>query len=670
MEENPLDLEQHEEESLWDVWKRRLMFGLLIALCITFAAPTFSSCSGALGSGGSELVGSYQVGDVRVDVSRADFDTTWQRLAFTMRLMGAGEPETKEQVWAHILRNAAAEEAGVHIPSSRVGDLLASREIFQRGGAFDEGTYRAVLQQSTNSQLTPRAFTRTLEELLRVQEYLGIYQAAFEIVPSREAYERWRDRAEKLSVTYVVQPFSGVEDEVAALEPTDAELRTFAQLPQAADRLRVEARKTVEAAYFLVRDMTDEQVAELERRLRADGRLRDDVDVLGLQVYHGAKNAIFTRENWLRAARVEHAADMEAYRAELAEWEKLPEETRGEKPPEPPDPALESVPEDFIEQYRKFWRPRIVREVLAREFLRTFAEQAERENRSFADLAEDYVQLGVHVVQNEEPLADSEMAERFPEKLGQESELPVTVRSLLRGPSEGATFTPDVHTEPVPTTNLGHTLDDRGYMVLRLAGYEPSRVRDVSEARDVIVEMWREHTIRERAKARLEAVRDRVLDGGTTLEASAAESGLEVRTLRRFNRSTEERRMPPTAPGTAEDEATRSAREALRHRNRIVRDYAILSGIEVGQLRPSILLDDLTEAAYLVRMDEKHVPGPREIGQAELQAERITLMQETFQTQMDLQSFETLARRYRLDLREPEPAQQPAEGGDDDTGAD
>ena len=48
MEENPLDLELHEEETLWDAWKRRLMFALLMALCIAFAAPTFGSCDSAI----------------------------------------------------------------------------------------------------------------------------------------------------------------------------------------------------------------------------------------------------------------------------------------------------------------------------------------------------------------------------------------------------------------------------------------------------------------------------------------------------------------------------------------------------------------------------------------------------------------------------------------------
>ena len=137
MEENPLDLEQHQEESLWDVWKRRLMFVLLIALCITFAAPSFGGCETALGSGGSEIYGTFRVDGELVEVSRSHFDGTWQRLARTMTVVQSRPPESDEAIWAHIILNAAAEREGIHVPRSRVDRWLARQAMFQQGGAFD-----------------------------------------------------------------------------------------------------------------------------------------------------------------------------------------------------------------------------------------------------------------------------------------------------------------------------------------------------------------------------------------------------------------------------------------------------------------------------------------------------------------------------------------------------
>ncbi len=691
MEDKPLDLEQHEEESLWDVWKRRLMFALLVALCITFAAPSFSSCSSALGTGGGDLRGRYTIGGETVNVSRAEVDATWQRLAFTSRLFSSPdratqamlqqlqmkyrlydvrEPQSKDDVWVHILLNAAAVREGVHVPQARIEEILASLPFFARNGAFDEGAYRDVLAQMSNKQFTHRAFAQTLTEIARIGAYRELYMSAFGLIPSRDVFERWRADNEKLSVSYVVQPFADLEAEVDAITPSDDDLAKFARLPSAAERLRVGARKIVEAAYFLVRDMTDVQVTELETLLRERGALSDDpneLDVRGLQEYFGAKDAIYTRENWLRDARAKYADAAEGYEQLVAAWEEQDEATRGPRPSEPPDPALDAVPEDFIARYRKFWRARIVREVLGREFLRLFAAQAERENRSFTDLAKDYETLGVRVVKNAEPLADDEFTEGFPEGLGKDSELPATVRTYLPGPAAGRTFVPEVHDEPVPTTRLGRTLDDRGYMVVRLDGFEPARTRDVAEAREEITEMWREHEIRTRAKARLEAIRDQVQSGEADLDAAAAAAGLTAHEVRRFNRSTEPRRVPSVAPGSDADAALRRARKESEYRNRVLSDYPILAGVEPGEFRASVLLDDRTEAAYLIRMDERHQPGPMEITPAELQAARFAFSRDVGAKVAALQNLEALSRRYSLELFEDTP---PAESGGDADGAD
>ena len=62
MDPKPLDLEEHEKDEPLSVWKRRAMFVLLIGLCVSFAAPTFGTCSGALGSGGVDAWATFSVG--------------------------------------------------------------------------------------------------------------------------------------------------------------------------------------------------------------------------------------------------------------------------------------------------------------------------------------------------------------------------------------------------------------------------------------------------------------------------------------------------------------------------------------------------------------------------------------------------------------------------------
>jgi hypothetical protein len=639
------------------------MFALLMALCIAFAAPTFGSCDSAIGGGGGGLKGSYVVDGKTVDVSEGDFDAVRLRFIATARILGMQEPPDDDAIWMHILQHAAAEAEGIYVPESRVERIV---EFVGQGGRpgseFDPQAYRENLRRMSGGQLSDAAFTRTVTELLRIDEYRGVYASAFAMVPSRDAFERWQQNNEKLTATYVAQSFSDLRPEVDALEPTDDELRDFGRTPRAAAQLRVEPQKVVEVAYLRVREMTKVQLKELENFLRDNGTIPANpkaVDTLGLQEYHGARDTIYTRENWVRAARVYHAEAMKRYEQRVKDWEASDQSEP--KPDEPPDPTLDTPPDDFIERYRKYWRTRILKEVLAREFLKVFAERAEREGKSFADLAGEYEVLGVKVAVNEEPLQDVDMADKFPEQLGVDSELSSIVRTYLKGPSGETAFTPSVHTVPIPTTRLGRTLDDRGYMVARLAGFTASRVRELEEARDQILTMWREHQVRDRARLRLEGLRDKVVAGETTLEEGAKELGLEARVLRRFNRSTAPRRPPSIIPGKDVDPAVERVRQSIQHRNRVAGDYTVLKGLEPGTFRKTVLLDDRTEGAYLIRLDGKDLPTPQEIQPHELRAERLTLMQEMFQKRSEVTDAESLKERFQLKIVEPEPV------GDDES---
>ncbi len=663
MEENPLDLELHEEETLWDAWKRRLMFALLIALCITFAAPSFGGCSDALGTGGA-LAGSYVVAGERVEVSQEEFESAYFRFRATTRLLGAREQDGDEGVWSHILMNAAAEAEGVYVPQSAIDQIVERVGQGPTGGDFDVRTYHETLRRASNGRLTDAAFTRTIAELLRINEYRSVYQTAFSLVPSRTAFERWQTQNEKISVSYVARSFSALRDDVAALEPTDDELRDYGRTPAASAKLRISPQKVVEVAYLRVRDMSEVQLTEIENFLRDEGAIDADpkaVDTLGLREYHGGRDTIYTRQNWLAGARVRYSDALKLHADRVKAWEDGGKQ--GDAPVTPPDPTLDTPPEDFVERYQKYWRAPILKEVLGREFLALFAARAEREGKSFADLAQDLEVLGVQVTQNDKPLSDTDFSDKFPDDLGRESELASVVRTSLRGPTGDKTFTPSVHTVPVPTTRLGSALDDRGYMVVRLAGFTPSRIRELDEARDEILEMWREYQVRDRARKQLEAMREKVTAGDMTLEEAAQADGLEVRVLRRFNQSTPERALPITAPDETPDPALEQAREAIQHRNRVVRDYPFLTTTEPGSFRKSVLLDDRSEGAYLIRVDEKSLPTPQEIQPYELRAARLMLMQELGPERVKLASDEELARRFQLELTKPE---KPADTGDDE----
>ncbi len=659
MQVNPLDVERHEEETAWAVWKRRLVLAFLVAIVISFAAPSFGSCSGALGSGGSRVIGTFEIDGTKHSVTESEFDATRTRLrafhAFLNQDLPGGD-EAADAVWSHIVLDAAARAAGVHVPAAQLHEQVV--QIISRYGAWSEAQYSRTVAEVARGQMTTRGFERALEEVMRVELYKRACVAPIARVDSRAAFEAWRTENPTLRVSYTVQPYATFRADVEAASPDDAVLRDFTRLPESVAVLSVPAKKVVETAYLRVLEMTDANMRAIENVLRDAGVLKSDADLkrLGLNAFVGSETAIYTRENWLRQARARYDAAKKVYEEQLAAATAAGHPERAGSPP--PDPTLETPPSNKIELYDKLWREQIEREVLAQQFLKLFAARAEREGRSFEDLAQEYLVQGVRVVRNAEPLADSELAERYPDGLAAESEMAVVVREALKGPAAGAAFVPVVHTQPVPTTRFGRNLDDRGYMVLRLAGFEPTRVRTVDEARDEIVGMWREHEVRERARKSLEALRDQAA-GSTSFEAAASAAGLTLRTIRALRSTTSERPEPPV---DGADAAALAARDEIRYRNRVVRDYAVLSALDAGTFRADVLLDDSIEAALLERVDERVLPGPLEIRREDLHRQRLLQMRESSGAFMQLFDRAALARRFHLEIEKPVDGGAPGDG--------
>ena len=123
-DENPLDLEQHEDETPWDVWKRRLIFGLLILLCVTFAAPTFSSCTGAFEGG--DRVATYRLGDTTYEVGDVEFRDVQRRLSQAYYVLYQQAPSGDDAYWQHVPAPHACDEIDTFhngSPSGHRGDM-------------------------------------------------------------------------------------------------------------------------------------------------------------------------------------------------------------------------------------------------------------------------------------------------------------------------------------------------------------------------------------------------------------------------------------------------------------------------------------------------------------------------------------------------------------------
>jgi len=652
MAETPLDLQEHQGETHWDVWKRRLLFLLLIGLCVAFAAPTFGSCSGAMGTGGSELWGTFEVNGEKVEVRENDFVRAKTRVGALMSFLGSQERMSDQAVWALLLQDAAARAAGIDVSDEQVQAFLRDRANFvSADGRFDGERYanriRAFAQVSA---VDHEGITWAIRALRRVDVYMSVWAAAYDVPESQAAFEEWRKENVKLTVDWTVEPYAAMAEKARSLPVSDDDLKRIAHLPKIQAMCTVPARRGVEAAYVRLRDLTPENVAAMRDFVRQAGIRADDlaVDKAAWEVFwaHQGAQEAYSEAAWRRWKGTE-------YRKKLEEWNALPEPRPADL--EPKDPAAVPWPETSNEQFQQMWKPLATKEALAQDVLRQMAERAERENASLASLLPEYEKMGVRVAATDEPLPDDELADKFPDGLGKDSDLDQRVRTQFKLPEGDAQFVPKVLTDPIPATRSVLAVEDRGWFVLRWTSLDPARTRDVLEVRDEATKYYREeYRASELARDALQEIQKAVeaVDGvparREALRTAAEAAGLQVETLRRFNRRTE-KRTPPNLGTDATDEAKRAA-ERIRRRNRVLDDYAGLARHEPGMVRQPILLDEATGAAYLMLLVEKHEPDAIEMDASAL---RSAVMIRRYQSRGKAQQALTpqeLTKRFHLEL--------------------
>lgn len=651
--DRPLDLEEHEGEGRLDVWRRRLLFVLLIGLCFAFAAPTFGSCSGPFGSGGSTLWGTFTVRGTKHEVRDTEFQRAAQRLGAVKRL-DPQSPDariTDDEVWAQLLLDEAAKAEGIHVSDEQVTARLASIPAFQTDGKFDESKYREEIRaMSRYTQVDHDGVTWALKSLLRTEIYRSVYVAAFAIPESRAAYDDWKTRNLKLTVDCVVQPYEALREQARQLPVTEPDLQRALVLPDAVKLRTVPARRGIEAAYVHVRDITDEHRAEMEalNKLTPLFAGEDSLESAAWnQFWESSKpDGAYTRDTWLALQRPRHEAELKA-------WEARPE-PRGEKPA---DPAATMWPERPADQFTKHWQDFTTKEVLAREVLRQMALRAERESKSFADLAPDFAKYGIRVVATPEALAEDELETKFPEGLGSRSELSQIVRSRFRAPESGGTFVPRVAVDPFPATAIVRDIAAHGWIVLRWSSLEPAREKPIDEIREPLTEIFKSYRASELARDVLGEIRRKVEETegdaaakSAALRKLAAEKGLPLIELRRFNERTPRPRTTTPGADASADEKAAILRGVWR--SRVQDEYTGLSKAEVGKFRDPVLLDDTTAAGYLMFVVAKEEPKPIEMDEASVQREQQMRFGRAVEAFRELLAPAALKRKFALELTE------------------
>lgn len=648
MEDNPLDLEFHEEDdTVFSVVKRRIMFVVLIGLCVAMAAPSFGSCESALGGRDEGMAGEFTVDGEMFRVSRQEFQKARLRLWSAHAILSGGrDADDKDPaVWSYLMLDAAARKAGIHIPPQEIGRRLVKQGSLARAfiapdGQVDAQRYAEYVRSAAGNAVSVDTATQALGELMRGTEYVQLYLPAMRTTTEQDAFDTWRKDNPKLGVTYAAVPFADHEAEVEGQSPTDDELALIQQDPSLRGTFQVASRKRIEAAYLHVRSIDDALATKLRDFATAEGLLDDadpamDLDLKAFELYHRDRERVFTESRWLAARE-----------SGIAPW------LTGAGSEEDDGGETERVyPDNDEQRFDEFWGPWARREWLARAAVERLARAAEQQQLSLAEAASKapFADLGIQVVSNEELLADDEFAERFPEGLAVDTEFSILLRGELAGPAEGEAFLPKVRNTAIGTTNLMTQLGDRGSMVLRLADWQAARPMTMDEIkeREDVLDAWRRWKVRGMVEKRLSALVESI-EGGKSMEDAVAEAGLELRTLPGF-RSDASRPTPPTAdPGEelSPELATLAAR--IRHRNRVVDRYRELLRLNPGELLEPPPLDSAAEAGLLIRVDSKTPPTVREMGTQEMSVQMQRQALTNRRAVVESLSFEALSDRFAL----------------------
>lgn len=651
MDEKPLDLEKHKGDQTTSVWTRRIMFVLLIALCVAFAAP--SDCSG-LGSRTGETLGSYTIAGETRTVRDVEFGKTYESLQAMYALIGRERPISSDDVWQHMILADAARAEGVHVTDAQVASFLADVGFAKPDGSFDDAAYRRAVKQLGERAFADRAQVEArLKGAIALMTYMRAWTHPFQIVPSKELYDAWKQRNLLLTVDYVVKPFADFAAQVEAAPITDDDLKSVADLPEAIRERSVPGRRGFEVAYLRVRDVTPEGRAAMKEYLKTAGVFPEDLalESAGYRFYFGNRRAgdAFSRETWIASRMPEYTAAKAAWDAEKAEWDKKPD-PKDPMRAAPEDPSSVKFPEKDVEIYQKYWLVPVTDELLATETLRIMAARAEREAKSFADLLPDFARYGVKVESSTELMTDAEIPAKFPAGLGATSEFAQIVRARFPEPAPGTPFAPKVSPDPVPACNQAALFTERGAFIVRWTEHKPAGLREPTEVRAALEKIERARRVSKAARdfladLRKKAEEDAAAKGdglAAALRRQAAAAGAEVHTLRRFSNSS----FRPRPPETTDTPERKALAARVTHRNRVHDDYLVLFRGEEGKFRDPILHDEATGAAYLELLVSKTEPTPLEMDDSELSIERSGRRMQDQTLISNALSMATLEKRY------------------------
>lgn len=638
---------------------RAIVLVIMIVMLVLFTVDLYVLPALGVSSRSGDFV-IFTVNGRRVSVTREKFTASmaeWQKFVQGItggRIGGAG----MEAYIELLMLEELARDAGIAIPDETLSEFLRHQEAFQgSGGEFDPKVFEEVLGRAFGG-MSARSYEEEARRYLLLNHFRSLYLNASTAVSEEECWRKWKGEHPRLAVAYAWQPTGPIREGMKVADLKDEEVEAFWKDPGVQGRHKIPPKRAFEAAWIRVDDVTDAAFDAAREATKDDPALAVKEDEAHA-FWWASQKYDFTLEDRdpaiLEALRKSNESPRKEEPPKKEEAPKEPAPAPGEAKEEAPAvPATDPWELDVGEQFRLYWRHRIEKEVWLRKLLDRVREEAKDGKVPLADAAAKWSRPGVEIRfhRQETPLDQYEV-----EKL--EGPGGATLRYALNTyekPGEEGTLHPDT----MQRTALTNRLDQRGWVVARVAGIRPEAVPPLADVREKVAAELLDDRAKEQARARLEGLRKAAEEGKAALEEAAKKEGIECATTDPFNEYSWRPPLSRPAPGETGPPPADGWKDPARRLSALMGKYYPMREVPVGAF--SDVFDDVaaTGAFYLAQVKSRTEPRFEEMTQAHLsQVRRVLARERRMALEAEL-SYGRLKDRLGL-LLDGKPAPEPEE---------
>jgi hypothetical protein len=626
---------------------RALVLGLVILLLVLFTVDAYVLPAFGVGGSGEDHV-RFLVGGRTVSLGQGRFQATlqdWQRYQQGVRLTTGIPRGQPSELLEDLMIAELARDAGLSIPDEAVRSFVRNHPLFQDArGEFSARKFDDALATHYGG-LAPRAFEDQVRLHLLVDHFRKVYAASFLQVADEDVFRKWKADHPKVAVAYTWAPVGPVRDAMGPSDLEEGAVEEYWKSSLVQRRHILPRRFTFTAAFVRPSSVDDAAYAKAREETKGEAAL-SFTDEEAYEHWFRQREYAFVvtsqTDTTLKALRAENEARVNEEDAKRkAETPALPKEGG-----EAPEPDLWDQPPESLsdrEQYRRYWRHRVEKELWLKKVMEGVLSRAKEGTKPLEELAREASRPGVEIrVHAQADPVDQYGVEKI-EGLGGPN---APIRWAIN--QKGADDAGKVHPELLEATASGDALAERGWLIFRTDGVVLEQVPPLDAVRDKVTAELLDQRAREKVRAGLDAFRKFAEDSRKGLVEAAKEKGLPSETTEAFHDTSWRPPFPRPKPGEEPAPAADRWKEPGRRLSQVMSRYAVLR--ETAPDSYSGVLDEVeaTGAFFLVQVLRREEPAFEEMTLAQRNQVRRVLNRERLGDLAREISYDTLRERLSL----------------------